>query len=146
MIPTFGVRRTLLIFGALLFAASLWGLRPRWGQVRLCDCVALVVVPLGPLKDIPYLIYDQESLYNYIQVTQLPDGTRDLSSTREKPFTRSTIPTQIQLLTGWYWDYFLAAPYFNTGFKPQQLHRVGIIGLAAARLRINLRKCMGRFP
>src|SRR5204862_7679268 len=30
LIPTFGVRRTLLIFGALLFAASLWGLRLRW--------------------------------------------------------------------------------------------------------------------
>src|SRR5204863_3977970 len=28
LIPLFGVRRTLLIFGVLLFAASLWGLRP----------------------------------------------------------------------------------------------------------------------
>ncbi len=29
LIPTFGVRRTLLILGVLLFAASLWGLRLR---------------------------------------------------------------------------------------------------------------------
>src|SRR5579864_6602561 len=28
LIPTFGVRRTILIFGVLLFGASLWGLRP----------------------------------------------------------------------------------------------------------------------
>src|SRR5579863_4536499 len=55
LIPTFGVRRTLLIFGVLLFAASLWGLR-----LRLRPAFALVLIalalPLGPLKDIPYLI------------------------------------------------------------------------------------------
>ena len=77
LIPTFGVRRTLLIFGALLFAASLWGLRLRWRPAFALVLLALVL-PLGPLKDIPYLIYEQESLYNYIQVTQLPDGTREL--------------------------------------------------------------------
>ena len=77
LIPTFGVRRTLLIFGVLLFAASLWGLRMRWRPAFALVLVALVI-PLGPLKDIPYLIYNQESLYNYIQVTQLPDGTREL--------------------------------------------------------------------
>src|SRR5947208_8766678 len=77
LIPTFGVRRAFLIFGALLFAASLWGLRPLFRPAFALVLVALIL-PLGPLKNIPYLKYDQESLYNYIQVTQLPDGTREL--------------------------------------------------------------------
>jgi len=56
LVPTFGVRRTLLIFGVLLFAASLWGLRPVWRPSFLLVVIALVL-PLGPLKDIPHLIY-----------------------------------------------------------------------------------------
>src|SRR6266568_5333367 len=43
LIPTFGVRRTLLIFGALLFAASLWGLRVRWRPAFALVLLALVL-------------------------------------------------------------------------------------------------------
>ena len=50
------------------------------------------------------------------------------------PYTRSIIPIPDAILTGWYWDYFLAAPYFNAGFTPQKLHRVGIVGLAAGTI------------
>jgi spermidine synthase len=133
MIPTFGVRRTLLIFGALLFAASLWGLRPRW-RPAFAIVLILLVLPLGPLKNIPYLMYEQESLYNYIQVTQLPDGTRQLILNEGEAIHSIYYPDQTKVLTGWYWDYFLAAPYFNTGFTPQKLHRVCIIGLAAGTI------------
>ncbi len=133
LIPTFGVRRTLLIFGALLFAASLWSLRPLLRPAFLLILVALVL-PLGPLKDIPYLVYHQESLYNYIQVTQLPDGTRQLILNEGEAIHSIYYPDPNKVLTGWYWDYFLAAPYFNKGFTPQQLHRVGIIGLAGGTI------------
>src|SRR6266852_4612950 len=125
LIPTFGVRRTLLIFGVLLFAASLWGLRPRLRPTFALVLIALVL-PLGPLKEIPYLIYEQESLYNYIQVTQLPNGNT--------------------VLTGWYWDYFLAAPYFNSGFTPQKLHRVAIIGLAGGTIAHQFTQVYGPVP
>ncbi len=77
LIPAYGVQRTMLIFAALLFAASLWGVRLRWRPMLLLTLIPLVL-PLGPLKTIPYLLYEQESYYNYIQVTQLPDGTRQL--------------------------------------------------------------------
>lgn len=77
LIPAYGVQRTMLIFAALLFAASLWGVRLRWHPMFLLTLIPLVL-PLGPLKTIPYLLYEQESYYNYIQVTQLPDGTRQL--------------------------------------------------------------------
>jgi predicted membrane-bound spermidine synthase len=133
LIPTFGVRRTLLICGACLFAASLWGLRRRWRPVFALVLVALAL-PLGPLKEIPNLIYNQESLYNYIQVTQLPDGTRELILNEGEAIHSISYPDPNTVLTGWYWDYFLAAPYFNRGFTPARLHRVAIIGLAAGTI------------
>src|SRR5439155_17065810 len=145
LIPTFGVRRTLLIFGALLFAASLWGLRLRWRPAFALVLLALVL-PLGPLKDIPYLIYEQESLYNYIQVTQLPDGTRELILNEGQAVHSIYYPNPDTVLTGWYWDYYLAAPYFNAGFKPQKLHRVGIIGLAGGTIAHQFTKVYGPVP
>jgi predicted membrane-bound spermidine synthase len=145
LIPTFGVRRTLLIFGALLFAASLWGLRPRFRPTFAVFLLALVI-PLGPLKDIPHLIYDQESLYNYIQVTQLPNGTRELILNEGEAIHSIYYPNPNQVLTGWYWDYFLAAPYFNPGFTPNKLHRVGIIGLAGGTIAHQFTQVYGPVP
>jgi spermidine synthase len=145
LVPTFGVRRTLLIFGALLFAASLWGLRPRW---RPAFAIALIplVIPLGPLKYIPNLIYEKESLYNYIQVTQQPDGTRELILNEGQAIHSIYYPDPNTVLTGQYWDYFLAAPYFNVGFTPQQLHRVGIIGLAGGTIAHQFTQVYGPVP
>ncbi|GAC1378964.1 MAG: fused MFS/spermidine synthase [Ktedonobacteraceae bacterium] len=145
LIPTFGVRRTLLIFGALLFAASLWGLRLRWRPAFGLLLIALVL-PLGPLKNIPNLIYEQESLYNYIQVTQLPDGTRELILNEGQAIHSIYYANSKQVLTGWYWDYFLAAPYFNTGFTPDKLQRVGIIGLAAGTIARQFTQVYGPVP
>jgi len=145
LIPTFGVRRTLLIFGVLLFAASLWGLRPRWRPAFAVVLITLVL-PLGPLKNIPYLIYEQESLYNYIQVTQLPDGSRELILNEGQAIHSIYYPDPKRVLTGWYWDYFLAAPYFNPGLTPQKLHRVGIIGLAAGTIAHQFTQVYGPVP
>src|SRR5437764_13201918 len=145
LIPAFGVRRTLLIFGVILFAASLWGLRSRWRPAFSLVLIALVL-PLGPLKNIPDLIYEQESLYNYIQVTQLPDGTRELILNEGQAIHSIYYPNPKTVLTGWYWDYFLSAPYFNAGFTPQKLHRVGIIGLAAGTIAHQFTKVYGPVP
>ncbi len=145
LIPTFGVRRTLLIFGMLLFAASLWGLRPIWRPSFLLVIVALLL-PLGPLKDIPNLIYDKESYYNYIQVTQASDGTRELILNEGQAIHSIYYANPNTVLTGWYWDYFLAAPYFNAGFTPNKLHRVGIIGLAGGTIARQFTKVYGPVP
>lgn len=145
MIPTFGVRHTLLIFAALLLAASLWGLRWQWRPAIVLVLVTLLL-PLGPLKSIPYLIYDQESLYNYIQVTQLPNGTRELILNEGQAIHSIAYPNPNQVLTGWYWDYFLAAPYFNPGFTPSQLRRVAIIGLAGGTIAHQFTQVYGPVP
>lgn len=145
LIPTFGVRRTLLIFAALLFAASLWELRWQWRPAIVLILLTLII-PLGPLKNIPYLIYDQESLYNYIQVTQLPNGTRELILNEGQAIHSIYYPNSNQVLTGWYWDYFLAAPYFNPGFQASDLHRVAIIGLAGGTIAHQFTDVYGPVP
>jgi predicted membrane-bound spermidine synthase len=145
LIPTFGVRRTLLLFAALLFAASLWGLRWQW-RPAIALILLTLIIPLGPLKNIPYLIYDQESLYNYIQVTQLPNGTRELILNEGQAIHSIYYPNSNQVLTGWYWDYFLAAPYFNSGFKASDLHRVAIIGLAGGTIAHQFTDVYGPVP
>lgn len=136
-IPTWGVRRSLIIFGVILLASSLWGFVPKRRPVvaiplavLIIPMVFVLVVPLGPLKTIPNLIYSQESLYNYIQVTRDNDGTRELVLNEGDAVHSIYNPNSTSILTSWYWDYFLAAPYFNQGFTPNQLKRVGIIGLA----------------
>ncbi len=141
-IPTFGVRRTILIFGVVLFAASLWGLRP---MLRPAFILALVVLlmPLDALKSIPHQIYEKESLYNYIQVTQQPDGTRQLILNEGEAVHSIYYPNPNQVLTGWYWDYFLAAPYFNPGMQLGDVHRVGIIGLAAGTIAHQFTRAYG---
>jgi len=170
LIPTIGTRRSFLAFAALLFLGATWSLivRSRFG-IRLAEAgmsrqprVALIAVqaglalalivpagaltaaPLGPLKAIPGLIYEQESLYNYIQVTQAPDGARELILNEGQAIHSIYNPHQI--LTGWYWDYFLAAPYFNPGFQPSQLHRMAIIGLAGGTIARQFSAVYGPVP
>jgi spermidine synthase len=142
LIPTFGVRRTILIFGVLLFAASLWGLRPK---IRPAFILALLVlfIPLDSLKSIPNLTYEKESPYNYIQVTQQSDGTRQLILNEGQAIHSIYYPDPNRILTGWYWDYFLAAPYFHTDMQPSNVHRVGIIGLAAGTIAHQFTKAYG---
>jgi spermidine synthase len=153
LIPALGVRRTLLAVAVALLAVSLWGLdvplalpqgvrrsvRARWlaaapSAVLLVPLLLPHVAPLGPLKQSAGLIYERESLYNYIQVVRQPDGTNELVLNEGQAIHSVYNPDRI--LTGWYWDYFLTAPYFNpapAGQQPQ-VKRVAIVGLAAGTI------------
>ncbi|MEO7001141.1 MAG: fused MFS/spermidine synthase [Ktedonobacterales bacterium] len=139
LIPDWGVRRTLFGGCVVLIAASLWGLRlPERVAAAIPAVILLVpllapqVAPLGPLKSEPGLIYYQESQYNYIQVVREGNGTTALVLNEGQAIHSVYNPNQ--LLTGWYWDYFLAAPYFNPGPAAGQVHRMAIIGLAAGTI------------
>ena len=151
LIPAWGVRRTLLAACVILLAASLWGLGPSWrvvasvpGAILLVPLLLPQLAPLGALKPQPGLIYEQESLYNYIQVVQGDDGTRELVLNEGHAIHSVYNPNTI--LTGWYWDYFLAAPYFNTGAAAGQVHRVAIIGLAGGTIARQFTSVYGPVP
>ncbi|MGO8948536.1 MAG: spermidine synthase [Ktedonobacterales bacterium] len=161
LIPYLGVRRTLLATSACLLFASLWGLdswirlplmmrvRARWpstflGLLILVPVLLPQLAPLGPLKTIPGMIYSKESLYNYIQVVREPDGTMELVLNEGDAIHSVYNPHQI--LTGWYWDYFLAAPYFNSGASAGKVHRLAIIGLAAGTIARQFTAVYGNIP
>jgi predicted membrane-bound spermidine synthase len=142
LIPRWGVRATLLIMAVALLLASFVGLERRWrlitavpGALLLVPLLLPQVAPLGALKPQHGLIYERESLYNYIQVVKEDDGTMQLVLNEGHAIHSVYNPNRV--LTGWYWDYFLAAPYFNAepatgwagGMPP--VHRVAIVGLAA---------------
>ena len=148
LIPWLGVRRTLLAICVALLLVSLWGLDmpvalgrrtvpARWlvalvGILPLLPLLLPQAVPLGALKPQPGLIAERESLYNYIQVVKQDDGTVNLVLNEGQAIHSIYNPNRV--LTGWYWDYFLAAPYFNSGAAMGQVHRVGIIGLAGGTI------------
>jgi spermidine synthase len=151
LIPAWGVRRTLFAGCLVLLVASLWGLLPRErllasapGALLLVPLLLPQLVPFGALKSERYMIYSQESLYNYIQVFQYPDGTRTLVL-NEGLATHSVYdPTRV--LTGDYWDYFLAMPYFRGADAPRQVKRVAIVGLAGGTVARELTAAYGPVP
>ncbi|HEX6123479.1 MAG TPA: fused MFS/spermidine synthase, partial [Ktedonobacterales bacterium] len=99
---------------------------------------------LGALKATPGMIYERESLYNYIQVVQSGDGTRELVLNEGQAIHSVYNPDEI--LTGWYWDYFLAMPYFNAGENAGKVKRVAIVGLAAGTIARQFTAVYGPVP
>jgi spermidine synthase len=151
LIPAWGVRRTLLAVCVALLAASLWGLRPPGriavsmpGVILLVPLLLPQLAPLGALKPQAGLVFEQESFYNYIQVVHENDGTMELIL--NEGYAIHSVYNPAQILTGWYWDYFLAAPYFNAGAAAGQVHRVGIIGLAGGTIARQFTAAYGPVP
>ncbi|HEX6799415.1 MAG TPA: fused MFS/spermidine synthase [Ktedonobacterales bacterium] len=152
LIPWEGVRWTLFATALALLLASLLllplRLRGVSGGAGLLS--ALLLIPLlapqimGPLKSEPGLIYDKESLYNYIQVVRASDGTMEL--VLNEGHAIHSIYNPHQVLTGWYWDYYLAAPYFNPAPEAGQVHRVAIIGLAGGTIARQYTAVYGPVP
>jgi spermidine synthase len=151
LIPYIGVKRTIIVGCVALLAASLYGLR-FWerigvaipGVILLLPLLLPQVAPLGALKTTPGMIFSQESFYNYIQVVQTADGTRQLVLNEGEAIHSVYNPNQI--LTGWYWDYFLAMPYFNQGENAGKVKRVAIIGLAAGTIARQFTAVYGPVP
>jgi len=144
LIPAWGVRRTILALAFALLLASLWGLRPRAriGSSAVATLLLLVIaVPtlytasLGPLKPQQGLIYEQETLYNYVQVTRDQQGTNYLVLNEGDAIHSIYNPDRILYVDrGWYSDYLLAAPYFNENYQNAQTRKLAVVGLAGGTI------------
>jgi spermidine synthase len=144
LIPAWGVRRTIIALALALLLASLWGLRPRAriGSAAIGALLLLVIaVPalytasLGSLKPQANLIYEQETLYNYVQVTQDAQGTNYLILNEGDAIHSIYNPNRILYIDrGWYSDYLLAAPYFNENYQPSQTRKLAVVGLAGGTI------------
>ncbi len=122
----------------LLVALVGLGLAAGWRRVLLWAWMPLVLAILAilfinrPLKTSQNQIYETESAYNYIQVLE-KDGYRMLRLNEGQGIHSMCHPTQLDYAGPW--EQFLVAPFFNPApFKPENLQRMAIVGLAAGTL------------
>jgi spermidine synthase len=137
--PEIGTRASIWVFGILLLAVSLAGLAAEVGRravpyaAMLGVAVLLVVIFNGggirPAEAGGKLLYEDESAYNYIQVTEDKDGWRNLILNEGQAVHSKYHPRL--LLTGGPWDYFLLAPLFRPEGVLEPVRDVAVIGLAA---------------
>jgi spermidine synthase len=121
-IPLIGTQRTLLASAALLALAGASLLGRRW-LVLAVGLGALLALPPGAVKASEGVLYEDESLYQFVQVTER-DGARRLYL--DEGVAVHSIWRPGEVLTGGVWDTFLALP----PLLGRPLERVAILGNA----------------
>jgi spermidine synthase len=123
-IPLAGTQRTLLGTAVLLVLSASF-LLGRKVLVLAAVLAALVAVPPGAIKAEPGLLHEEDSLYQFIQVVERPDGRRILRLNEGVAVHSVWRPDSV--LTGGVWDAFLALP----PLLGRPLRSVAILGNAA---------------
>ncbi len=148
LIPSVGTRRTFLLLALLTLAmglGGLWRVSRRW----FWRLIWVLLLPLGlwlrpaqAVKPTAGLLYETESSYNYIQVVETSDGTRELLLNEGQGIHSVYRPDTV--LTGGPWDGFLLAPYFSE-MRPDA-SRWLIVGLAAGTVARQVTEVYGPRP
>lgn len=105
-IPAVGTQRTLLGTATLLAASGTLVLGRRWA-VAAVAVGGLLAVPPGAVRAEPGLLYEDESLYQYVRVLQ--SGDERILQLNEGVVSHSVWRADT-VLTGGEWDMFLAVP------------------------------------
>jgi len=155
-IPTIGTARTFVTFGVVLFLGALVGLilsgaRAPLSRVALPMTVLLSLSIIGVALPTPIkpgyggqLVPAKESLYNYIQVVK-SNGWYELVLNEGQAIHSLYNPAYN--VTGGEWEYFLAAPLFNTPpYRTSDLHSACVIGLGAGSIPRNIDNTYGAIP
>ncbi|MEP6909878.1 MAG: fused MFS/spermidine synthase [Actinomycetota bacterium] len=121
-IPTIGTQRTLLCAAVLVALPGAALLGRRW-LVVAAAIGALLAVPAGSVRAEPGLIFQQESRYQFIHVTE-QHGVRRLYL--NEGLAVHSIWHRDTVLTGGEWDTYLAVP----PLLGRPLRRVAILGNA----------------
>jgi spermidine synthase len=125
MIDTWGVRHSIMAFGALLVIAGLL-LVNRLRAIPAAAPMLLFLAPLPPMLPARGLIARKESRYNYLQVVEA-GPTRILVV----DWGGFSIYTPGEFATGQYYDYLLLAPLLRADAPSAWLRDVLIIGLGS---------------
>jgi spermidine synthase len=152
LIPNLGTYRTFILLAIIATATGLWGLwnanRRRfwllaWTPVLL---IVLFILKPGTTKPETGLIYEEESVYNFIQVIENADGSRYLLLNEGQGIHSIYLPGD-ETLTGGPWDYYLIAPYFNPApHPPSTVGSLLVIGLAAGTTARQYTEVYGPLP
>jgi spermidine synthase len=152
LVPALGTQRTFLVLALVTAVVGLWGLwsanRRRFWRMAwvLLLLAALLWLDPGAVKPLPGLIYEDESVYNFIQVVEDPQGARVLLL-NEGQGIHSVYRPGDALLTGGPWDYYLVAPFFNPPpHPPEAVDRLLVIGLAGGTISTQYTEVYGPVP
>ncbi len=152
LIPYLGTWRTFMLLAFITLSTGLWGLwgtrRRRFWAFAWAPVVLVGLFFLSPhtIKPQAGLIYEEESVYNLIQVVEDAQGTRHLLL-NEGQGVHSIYTPGGQILTGGPWDYYLIAPYFNPfPHPPEAVQSLLVIGLAAGTTPTQYTQIYGPIP
>jgi spermidine synthase len=128
LIPTIGTTNTFLVISLVLLFTAIIGmfLSSGWKSaipyfLMVILLVILAIFGTGMIKKTQGQIYETESSYNYIQVLEMPDGTRYLRLNEGQGVHSEYHPDHLNL----------AGPFFYEGKMPEDITRIAIVGLAA---------------
>src|SRR3990170_8428877 len=136
LIPNIGVRNTFLAFSLVLLALAVAGLKSWRFAILLAVAVGLTVlsnVRTEPIRaaERGRLIYEDDSMFNFIQVQDSDSGVRRLVLNEGLATHSVYFPGYArQPLSGGPWDYFLLAPYFRAN-EPGSVSHLLIVGLGS---------------
>jgi len=155
LIPAIGTPATFSLYAAALVLMAMAGigltekrfaLRLAWMPLALAGLLvtgfraSFASPPPGAT-----LLFARETRYNYVQVVELPDQTRQLLLNEGLAVHSVFHPTRIA--TGQSWDYFLVGPYFNASpFRPDRMKRIALLGLAAGTVARQYTVAYGPIP
>lgn len=136
LIPFLGTKATINIFAIILIIIGSLGIR----KIKLHVIVFITILPLiiyssaAAIKSSPDLIFEDESAYHYIRVTEDQDGVKYLTF-NEGGGIQSVYHSN-SIMTGMYYDYFSALPFL---FDSDDTKKTLIIGLAGGTIANQLR-------
>lgn len=151
LIPTIGTTRTFLVFSLFLLFVALAGMalnrQRKQAVIHLWMVAALVLLAAfntnQKMKNSEGQVFETESAYNYIQVLQRDDYT--LLRLNDGQGVHSIYNPNVLFYNG-PWELFLVGPYFNPDTDPSDVHRIGIIGLAAGTAARQATAIYGSIP
>lgn len=146
--PLMGATRTFQLLALVLYLAafrSSWtgSSRQKAATVAIAACQSvLIFIPVSNRGSTTgTVLYETQSLYNFIQVRQFKPTPREAVNQlllNECVAIHSVYRTRFEqtgdardLLTGSYWDYVVATPFLVPGRHPSQIQSMAIAGLGA---------------
>lgn len=143
-IPYIGTSKTFLLFALLLnIVCALYFIFSRKNALRnTITAILLLVFILLPFNDSyafwkSNIVYEGESLYNYLQVEETEDSV--ILSTNVA-FGVQSIYKKDGSLSGYYYEYALMAPYFLKDMSPEKELDVLVLGLGTGTFPKQLKK------
>lgn len=137
LIPLAGSRRTFLFFAIALAIIAAIGIGRRYAVVPLV-ILLVAAVPLGSLQPrtgLGRILWEGETPFQYVRVTEESDGTRYLVLNRSTHVHSVYVPNSYLTGTDSYWDHILVLPLATLDGPPE---RVAILGNAAGTMARSL--------